>query len=84
MFGAVYNNQTQGLLSFNTLETKQNWRHFAADILMNFLVRRFFIVFKITQHFVPKCPTNNMTTLIQIMEWLNGPEQATSHYLNQW
>ena len=54
--------------AFNTLRPRQNGRHFADDILKCiFLNENVWIPIKISLKFVPKCPINNIPTLVQIM-----------------
>ena len=69
--------------SFNTLRSRHNGRHFADDLYKCiFLNENIWISINISLKFVPRCPINNIPTLVQVI-WL-GTDQATNHYLNQW
>ena len=58
---------------FNTLRPRQNGRHFADDIFKwIFLNENVWTSIIISLKFVPRGPISNI------------PDQATSHYLNQW
>ena len=66
----------------NTLRPRQNGRHFQDDIFKSiFWNENVWISIKTSLKFVPKCPINNIPTLVQIMAWRR---HAPSHYLNQW
>ena len=61
--------------SLNTLSSRQNGRHFTDDVFKCILLNEsLLILLKISLKFVPKCPNNNIPSLVQ----------ATSHYLNHW
>ena len=54
----------------NTLRPRQNGRHFTDDTFNRiFLNENVWIPIKISLKFVPKCPINNIPSLIQIMAW---------------
>ena len=53
----------------NTLRPRQNGRHFADDTFKRiFVTENVRILIKISLEFVPKGPTNNIPTLVQIMD----------------
>ena len=55
-------------LSLNTLEARQNYRHFPEDIFKCILLpANVCISIKISLKFVPKGPINNISALVQIM-----------------
>ena len=55
---------------FITLRLRQNGRHFADDIFKCiFLKENVWILIKISFKFVPKCPINNISSLVQMMAW---------------
>ena len=54
----------------NTLRPRQNWRHFADDILKyTFFNENVWIPIKISLKFVSKGRINNIPALVQIMAW---------------
>ena len=65
--------------AINTLRPRQKGCHFPDDIfkwiLLNENVR---ISIKISQKFVPKCPINNITALVQIMAWRRRGDKPLS------
>ena len=53
-----------------TLRPRQNGRHFPDDLFKCiFLNENVWISIKISQKFVPKCATDNIPALVQIMAW---------------
>ena len=64
---------------FNTSRPKQNGRHFADDIFKCiFLNENVWIAIKISLEFVPRGPTNNIPTLVQIMAWRRSGDKLLS------
>ena len=64
---------------FNTLRPRQNGRHFTDDIFKCiFLNENVWISIKISLKFVPKCPINNIPTLVQIMAWRRPGDKPLS------
>ena len=63
----------------NTLRPRQNGHHFADDtfkrIFVNANVR---ILIEISLKFVPKCPINNIPSLVQIMAWRRPGDKSLS------
>ena len=56
--------------SINTLRQRQDDHHFSDDIFKCiFLNENISISIKISLKFVPKCPTNNIPSLVQVMAW---------------
>ena len=54
----------------NTLRPRQNGHHFTDDIFKcTFMNENVWLMIKISLKFVPKCPTNNIPALVQIMAW---------------
>ena len=75
---------TDILRHINTLRPRQCGRHFLDNILIwIFLNENVWIWCKISLRFIPKDPINNISALVQIMDWC-PTKQATSHYLEQW
>ena len=63
----------------NSSPPGQNGRHFTDDNLKCIIVNeKFCILIEISLKFVPKCPIDNKTVMVQVRA-----EQATSCYLNQ-
>ena len=63
----------------NTLRQRQNGRHFADDIFKCiFLNENVWIPMKISTKFVPKGPSNNIPTLVQIMAWRRPGDKPLS------
>ena len=68
---------------FNTLRPRQNGRRFADDTLKRiFLNENVRISIKISLKFVPKCPINNITALVQIMAWRRSLRQQAIIWIN--
>ena len=64
---------------FNTLRPRQNRRNFADDIFKCiFLNEKVLISIKISLKFIPKCPINNIPTLVQIMAWRRPGDKPLS------
>ena len=60
----------RGARILNTLRTRQNGCHFAADTFKRiFLKENVRIAIKISLKFVPKSPIDNIPALFQIMAW---------------
>ena len=58
------------LFCLNTLQPRQNGRHFADDIFKRIFVSdNVWIPIKISLKFVPKGPINNIPALVHIMTW---------------
>ena len=53
----------------NLLRPRQNRRRFADVFQCNFLNENVWIPIKISLKFVPKCPINTISVLVQIMAW---------------
>ena len=63
----------------NTLRPKEICRHFADDISKCiFLNENVLISIKIPLKFIPKCPINNITALVQIMAWRRPGDKPLS------
>ena len=63
----------------NTLRTRQDGRHFPDDIFKCiFLNENVDISIKISLKFVPKCPINNISSLVQIMAWRRPGDKPLS------
>ena len=55
---------------FTSLRPRQNWRHFADNVLKcNFLNENVWIPVEISLKFIPKSLINNIPALVQIMVW---------------
>ena len=55
---------------FNSLGPRQNGRHFVDDTFKRFFQNEnVWILIKISLKFVPKSPTSNILSLVQIMAW---------------
>ena len=66
-------------LSSSLLRPRQNGRHFADDIFKCiFLNEHIWIPIKISLKFVPKCPVNNIPSLVQIMAWRRPGDKPLS------
>ena len=58
-------------LRVHTLRQRQDGRHFPDNVFKCiFLNENAWISIKISLKFVPKCPINNISALVQIMAWL--------------
>ena len=72
----------------NTLRPSQNGRRFAEDTFKRiFLNENVRISIKISLKFIPKCPTNNIPALVQIMVWRRPGDNPLTHIcvtLPQW
>ena len=67
------------VLGLNTFRPRQNDRHFPDDIFKRiFLYENVYIMIKISLTFVPKCPVNNIPSLVQIMTWLRPGDKPLS------
>ena len=56
--------------TFNTMRPRRNGRHFPDDIFeWIFLNENVWISINISLKFVPRCPINNIPTLVQVMAW---------------
>ena len=65
--------------AINTLRQRQNGRHFADDTLKRiFLNENVRISIKISLKFVPKCPINYISALVQIMAWRRPGDKPLS------
>ena len=63
----------------NTLRPRQHGRHFADDIFKCiFLNENVWIPIEISLKFVPKCPTNNIPAMVQIMAWRRPGDKPLS------
>ena len=63
----------------NTLRPRQNRRHFADDVFKwIFLNENMWIPINISLKFVPRCPINNIPTLVQIMAWRRPGDKPLS------
>ena len=63
----------------NTLKPRQNGRRFPDDIFKCiFLNERILISIKISLKFVPKCPIDNIQTLVQMMAWWRPGDKPLS------
>ena len=70
------------LSPFNTLRPRQNGRHFADDIFKCILLNENVLLpIKISLKFVPKCPINNISTLVQIMAWRRPGDKPLSELM---
>ena len=68
-----------GGFAVNTLRQRQNVCHFAGDIFKCiFLKGNVWILIKISLKFVPKCPIDKMTALVQIMAWCQTGDKPLS------
>ena len=57
-------------IDLNSLRLIQNRHHFADDIFKCIFVNEIiWVLIKIPLKFVPKCPINNISALVQIMAW---------------
>ena len=73
--GSLIITKQSSIYGFNTLRARQNARHFPDVIFKCILLNEnIFISIKNSLKFVPMCPINNITALVQ----------TTSHHLNQW
>ena len=68
-----------GLVGVSTLRPRQNDRHFADDTFKRiFLNEDTRISIKMSLNFVPKGPTNNILTLVQITAWRRPGDKPLS------
>ena len=66
-------------VGFNTLWPRQNGRHFPDDIFnCIFLDGNAWISTKISLNFIPRCPINNISALVQIMAWRRSGDNLLS------
>ena len=66
-------------LEVNTLRPRQNGRHFADDTFKYiFLNENVIISAKISLKFVPKGPINNITSLVEILDWRRPGDKPLS------
>ena len=66
-------------LALNTLRPRQNGLRSADDTFKRiFLNENVRISIKISLKFVPKCPINNITALVQIMAWRRSGDKPLS------
>ena len=71
-----------GILHLKTLRPGQHISQFADDIFKCILLNEnVWILITIWLKFVPKCPIDNNSALVQVMAWRRW---APSHYLNRW
>ena len=76
---ALKGNLNTVVLFFNTLSPSQNGHHFPDDLFKCiFLIEKIGISIKILLKLVPKCPINNMPTLVQIMAWHQSDNKPLS------
>ena len=68
-----------GIFIFNTLRPRQNGRHFPDDIFKwIFLNENVWISINISLKFVPRCPINNIPTLVHVMAWRRPGDKPLS------
>ena len=57
-----------GNININALKPEQNGRHFCRNnFQMRYLRERYFLLIHISLKFVPRCPIDNMSALVQVM-----------------
>ena len=77
----VVKNRINGTL-FNSLRPRQDGRHFPDDIFnCIFFNEKVWIFIKISLLCVPKCPINNIPSLVQIMAWRRPGDRPLSEQM---
>ena len=71
--------------AINTLRPRQNGHHFADDIFKFIILNEnVWIPIKNSLKFVPKCPINNIPSLVQIMAWPRPGDKPLSESMMAW
>ena len=66
----------------NTLRPRQNGRHFADDIFKHiFYSENVWFSIEVSLKFLPKCPINNISALVQIVAWRRPGDKPLSEPL---
>ena len=77
--GPLWGKSTCHLALFNTLRPRQNGRHFPDDIFKwIFLNENVWISISISLKFVPRGPINNISMLVQVMDWRRSGDKPLS------
>ena len=75
----TWTNTDKVLWCFNTLNPRQNGRHFLDNIFKCIFINEgILILTKISLKFVPKGPINNLPALVQIMAWCQPEDEPLS------